>query len=205
MRALYLVDHDLYVFDLDGTLLDTLPDITRALNTALAAAALGTRTHDEVRSFLGEGARELVGKAAGWPHTHEGLDALVEAYRHCYRQALVVDTRPYPGVVETLARITAPVAVLTNKRGHEARLVLEGSGLRGFVAVLGDGDGHPRKPDPTALLHLVKDARRPVYVGDSHVDAETARRAGVDFVFCDWGYGESGFGRRISRFSDIIA
>ena len=198
------MEPDLYVFDLDGTLLHTLPDITRALNAALAEAGRPTRTHDEVRSFLGEGARELVGQAASYPRTHDGLDTLVERYRHHYRQALVVDTRPYPDVIETLARITVPIAVLTNKRGHEARLILEGAGLRGFVTVVGDGDGHPRKPDPAALLHLVKEARRPVYVGDSHVDAETARRARVDFVFCDWGYGTTTSGRRISRFADLL-
>ena len=195
---------DLYVFDLDGTLLHTLPDITRALNAALAEAGRPVRTHDEVRSFLGEGARELVSKAAALPQSHEVLDTLVERYRHHYRQGLVVDTRPYPGVVETLARIAMPIAVLTNKRGHDARLILEGAGLRGFVAIVGDGDGHPRKPDPAALLHLVKDAQHPIYVGDSHVDAETARRANVEFVFCDWGYGTTEHGRRISRFEDVI-
>ncbi|MEO6954090.1 MAG: HAD-IA family hydrolase [Polyangia bacterium] len=198
------MDHDLYVFDLDGTLLHTLPDITRALNAALVEVGRPVRTGAEVRSFLGEGARELVGKAASWPRTHEGLDALVERYRHHYRQALVIDTRPYPGVVETLARITAPIAVLTNKRGHEARVILEGAGLRGFAMVIGDGDGYPRKPDPTSLLHLCKDAKRPLYIGDSQVDAETARRAQVEFVFCDWGYGTSDHGRRVSRFEDVI-
>ena len=98
---------DLYVFDLDGTLCDTLPDITRAVNAALAEVGIPRRKSGEVRGFLGEGARELVARSAGWHHEDVRLPVLIERYRAHYRTALVAETRPYDGVEATLPRLGA--------------------------------------------------------------------------------------------------
>ena len=110
-------------------------------------------------------------------------------------------------MVDTLAARATPAAVLTNKPGTVARRILDALGIRErFTAVVGDGDGFPRKPDPTSLRSLITTAgaKRPLYVGDSHVDAETASRAGIEFVFVEYGYGAAlGDFRRIARFADL--
>jgi len=198
---------DLFVFDLDGTLCDTLPDITRAVNGALLAVGRPPRAASEVRVFLGGGARELVGRAAGWDELDPRLDSLVERYRACYREALVQETRLYDGVEATLSRLGAPAAVLTNKPGPEARAILEALGMSArFVEIIGDGDGLPRKPDPTGLRAIIEraGARRTLYVGDSQVDADTAQRAEVDFAFVAWGYGTASGAIPVTRFEDLL-
>jgi phosphoglycolate phosphatase len=200
--------HDLFVFDLDGTLVDSLPDIAAALNEALSAADLPMHHLDAVRGFLGDGARELVRRAAGPQPSEAAIDELVVDYRARYATQLVARTRPYDGVVELLARLPR-AAVLTNKPGREARRIVDELGLgSAFVAVVGEGDGHPRKPDPTALRALVAThgARRAVYIGDSHVDAITAERAGIDFVFVTWGYGRvEGPHRRVAAPMQLLS
>jgi phosphoglycolate phosphatase len=199
--------HDLYVFDLDGTLVDSLPDITAALNAALAKAGLPTRALSEVRGFLGDGARELTRRAAGDGPSETELDVLVASYREHYRRDLVRETRLYAGLDLLLPQLPA-CAVLTNKPGTEARAIVEALGLSArFVEVVGEGDGYPRKPDPASLHAIIARAgsRRPLYIGDSHVDAETATRAQVDFVFVEWGYGSAPSGlRRVAKASDLL-
>ncbi len=197
--------YDFYIFDLDGTLCDTLPDIAAALNAALKEAGHAERSPEQVRSYLGEGARDLVHKASGAPDAQ--LDDLVERYRANYRKSLVAGTRLYDGVREKLAALGAPAAVLTNKPGTEARAILEALGIAShFVAIIGDGDGHPRKPDPASLQELIANAgaKRALYVGDSDIDEATAERANVDFVYADYGYGTIiNEARTISRFADL--
>ncbi len=182
--------YDLYVFDLDGTLVDSLPDIAAALNEALGHAQLPTRSLAEVRGYLGDGARELVRRAAGPASSEVAIDQLVRGYLDAYATQLIARTRPYPGIEALLARLPR-VAVLTNKPGPEARAIMDGLGLSGrCLEVVGEGDGLPRKPDPSGLRALVaRHGGRALYVGDSHVDALTAERAGVDFAFVTWGYG----------------
>jgi phosphoglycolate phosphatase len=200
--------HDLYIFDLDGTLVDSLPDITAALNAALVESGHRARTVSEVRGFLGDGARELARRAAGEGPSEAELDALVADYRARYGQALVRETRLYAGFDVVLPQLPA-CAILTNKPGSEARAIILTLGLdRRFVEIVGEGDGHPRKPDPEALLAIVAraNAQYPLYVGDSHVDAETARRAGVDFTFVEWGYGSAPAGvRRVRSADELVA
>ena len=199
--------YDLYVFDLDGTLVDSLPDIAAALNAALSDAGHAPRALADIRGFLGDGARELVRRAAGDAPSGEAIDLLVAAYRARYRRALVKETRLYPGLEALVPRLPA-CAVLTNKPGVEARGIVEGVGLGGrFVAVVGEGDGFPRKPNPAALAAIIArvSARRALYVGDSQVDAETAQRAAVDFAFVEWGYGRAPDGVRRVRAPEELA
>lgn len=208
VEAASVTTPDLYVFDLDGTLVDSLPDIADALNHAMTEAHFAARTLLEIRAFLGDGARELVRRAVGPAPSEDALTELVAAYRARYRTALVNKTRPYPGVLATLPQLRAPAAVLTNKPGPEAREIVLGTGMSAWLPkVVGEGDGLPRKPDPESLRTLVRNAGsvRPLYVGDSAVDEETAARAGVDFVFVSFGYGEaSAAARRVARFEELL-
>ena len=185
----------LVVFDLDGTLVDSSRDLATATNAALATVAPGVAplSLDVVRSFVGEGAGVLIARSlveAGVPkRAEEVLPTFLDFYRRC----LLETTRLYPGVVETLARLgDRTLAVLTNKPGDMSRAILAGLGVADrFARIYGGGDFPGRKPDPAGLLLLLKDlGARPeeaVLVGDSAVDVQTGRAAGVATVGVTYG------------------
>ncbi len=179
----------LAVFDLDGTLIDSREDLWRAVNHALAAVGLPPRTMEEVVSYVGEGARRLVGRAVA--PRDELVEPALAAWRDHYGAHLLDHTRLYPGVAAALASARCALAVHTNKPGAMARRILEGLGVGSrFAAVVG-GDEAPRKPDPAGTLEIMaRLGARPqetVFVGDSPVDGATAAAAAVRFVAVTWG------------------
>lgn len=179
----------LAVLDLDGTLVDSLEDLHASVNHALAAVGLPLRRLDEVRGFVGEGARVLLTKAVG--DRTDLLDPALAAWRAHYEVHCLDRTRPYPGIEPLLAGAGRTLAVHTNKPGAMARKILAGLGLLPcFLAVVG-GDEAPRKPDPAGLLGLMQRAgagsAETVFVGDSRHDLATARAAGVACVAVTWG------------------
>jgi len=179
----------LAIFDLDGTLVDSVDDLAASVNHALARVGLPPRRRDEVRGMIGNGARVLIERAVG-PH-QELLDPALSAWREHYQAHLLDATRPYPGVAEALAGAGRTLAVISNKPGPMVRRILEGLGLLArFAGVLGGGDAPP-KPDPAGvrtILHRLGVAEADaILVGDSAVDAATARNAGIAFVAVTWG------------------
>jgi phosphoglycolate phosphatase len=181
----------LAVFDLDGTLVDSVDDLAVSVNHALAAVGLPPRTRAEIQGFVGEGARVLLERAVA-PRL-ELLEPALAAWRVHYEAHCLDRTVAYPGVPELLARAARPLAVLTNKPGPLARKILDGLGLgRRFTEVVGGGEA-PRKPDPAGLLGLLARAgaapRDAVLIGDSHVDVATGLAAGVPVVAVTWGFG----------------
>jgi phosphoglycolate phosphatase len=179
----------LAVFDLDGTLVDSLDDLHASVCHALRAVGLPPRPREEVRGFVGEGARVLVARAVA-PHA-ELVEPALAAWRAHYGEHCLDRTRLYPGIEALLAGAGRPLAVLTNKPGELSRKILAGLGLLPrFAAVVG-GDEAPRKPDPAGLLGIVaKVGAAPaetVLVGDSRHDVATAVAAGVPVVAVTWG------------------
>jgi phosphoglycolate phosphatase len=179
----------LAIFDLDGTLADSLEDLYLAVAQALSALQLPMRSREEVRGFVGEGAARLLARAIA-PQEHL-LEPALAAWRAHYAEHLLDHTRLYPGVAAALASARCTLAVLTNKPGPMARRILEGLGVRSrFAAVVG-GDEAPRKPDPTGTLEIMSRLgaarEETVLIGDSRVDCETAAAAGVQFVAVTWG------------------
>lgn len=182
------------IFDLDGTLIDSAPDIHAAVNTVLARENRAALSLAQVISFIGNGLPHLVrlvmAETALPEARHAELSQAVLAAYEAQGHAL---STLYPGVTEALHRLTERghwLAICTNKPEAPARVVLQHFGLtRLFQAVIG-GDSLPqRKPDPAPLQHLIAQAGRPAfYVGDSEVDAETALRADVPFLLYPHGY-----------------
>ena len=181
------------IFDLDGTLLDSLPDIHKTANTVLSQIAEPPLTRDQARSFIGNGVAVFVQKmraSRGISDTHQ--EHLVAAFMALYQDAHDL-TQPYPNVRDTLDRLRAAghtLAICTNKPMAPTRTVLAHLGLTGFTPVMA-GDSLPqRKPDPAPLLATIAamPASPSVFVGDSEVDAETAKRAGVPFFLFTEGY-----------------
>ncbi|MGC3997393.1 MAG: HAD-IA family hydrolase [Anaeromyxobacter sp.] len=179
----------LALLDLDGTLVDSVDDLAASVNHALATLGLPARSTAEVRGFIGDGARVLLERAVA--PRGELVEPALAAWRAHYQGHLLDRTRAYAGIPEVLAGAGRPLAVLTNKPGDMARRILEGLGLLPrFAAVVG-GDEGPRKPDPAGALGLIaRLGGRPedaVLIGDSAVDAATARAAGLRFVAVTWG------------------
>ncbi|HZZ86607.1 MAG TPA: HAD-IA family hydrolase [Anaeromyxobacteraceae bacterium] len=201
------------LLDLDGTLIDSREDLCRAVNHALAEVGLPRRSLEEVTTFVGEGAAKLVARAVA-PRQDLLEPALVAWWEH-YRAHLLDTTQLYPGMAEALAGAGRSLAVLTNKPGPLARRILEGLGvLDRFVEVVG-GDEAPRKPDPTGaralLARLGGLAEDALFVGDSRIDAATARAAGIPLVGVTWGFGgeaelrEAGAERLVSTAAELAA
>lgn len=187
----------LVVFDLDGTLVDSSRDIGAALNTTLGRLHPGARAlpDDEVRAYIGDGARTLVSRALRAVGASLDVEAVFAPFLEEYERRLLDTTGPYPHVAETLdaLRPRHALAVLTNKPGRFSRRILEGLGLLDrFLRVWGPDDAGARKPDPAGLLRLVSEAgadRGSTWmVGDSAIDVRTARAAGVSALAVTYGY-----------------
>ena len=188
------------IFDLDGTLLDTLQDLADSTNYALALHHLPARTVEEVRRFVGNGVGLLIHRAVP-EGTDEALEHQVLAdFRAHYLVNMEHKTAPYPGVLELLDRLRAAgirTAVVSNKfDGAVKGLCQAYFGDRVEVAI-GESQGVARKPAPdtvfAALADLEASAARAVYVGDSDVDIDTARNAGMDCLSVSWGFRDREF------------
>jgi len=184
------------VFDLDGTLIDSAPDIHRVANAVLALEGLAPISFAEARSFIGSGVPAFVARALAARGLEGDADRharMVAAFTERYEDAHDLTT-PYPGAAEALARLADaghPLGLCTNKPHGPALAALRHFGLDGLFAAVVGGDSLPeRKPDPAPLLETVArlGCGAAVFVGDSEVDAETARRAGVPFLLFTEGY-----------------
>ena len=180
------------VFDLDGTLVDSLDDIAFHLNAALVDHALPARTRAEISEWVGYGSARLVERAVPDPALAAGVLA---AYRAHYHARPVIHTRPYAGIPEALDAL-APgrtLAVLSNKPHAEVVAIVHSLLPRWpFAAIAGERPDIPRKPDPASVLSILQplgiapgDA---TLVGDSEVDIATARAAGLYSIAVSWGF-----------------
>lgn len=179
----------LAIFDLDGTLIDSVDDLAASVNHGLLAVGLPPRSRDEVRSYVGNGARSLIERSVG--ERKDLVDAALKAWSEHYAAHLLDQTRPYKGIPEVLLGARRTLAVQTNKPGPMAREILRGLGLLDrFALVVGGGEA-ARKPDPAGVA-LILDrigarAEDTVFLGDSPVDVLTAKNAGLSLVAVTWG------------------
>ena len=185
--------YNTYLFDMDGTLLDTLADLTAAVNHTLERYGYPRRTIEQVRKGLGNGAVKLM--AAMLPQGEEtpGFADIMRDYRAWYQAHACVETCPYPGVPEMLKRLRqrgCKVAIVSNKP-HGAACELAERFFPG-VPTFGERPETPRKPAPDMVFHalaaLGAEKENAVYVGDSEVDVQTARNAGLPVIGVAWGF-----------------
>jgi len=207
------------VFDLDGTLVDTAPDLVDTLNVVLAREELPTIAYAEARTMIGGGARRMIERALaaeGRSFVQADIDRLFTAFIDHYAAHIADRSRPFPGLEGALDRLGgARFAVCTNKLEWLSRKLLEALGLAPrFAAICGQDTFRVQKPDPEILRRTILQAGgtldRAVMVGDSANDIDTARAAGVPVVAVDFGYSEIavaklGPDRVISHFDELPA
>lgn len=183
------------VFDLDGTLLDTLPDLHSAVNHALRETGFPERTYDEVRMFIGNGILKLIERSVPEGTKSEDISETLRLFKEYYGAHIDSKTAAYDGVAEMLAELKAAgvkTAVVSNKHNEAVKKLIDSffGGLIDFTQ--GKTDGVPAKPDPTplntALNKLNVRKEDALYVGDSDVDVHTAHNAGVLCAAASWGY-----------------
>ena len=183
------------IFDMDGTLTDTLADLHDSVNEMLDHYNFPRRTLDEVRQFVGNGARKLMIRSL--PADKENfVDAALEFYNGCYARNCLKKVKPYAGIMELLTALEAkkiPLGICTNKQ-HFAAIAIAEKILAPikFSYVSGDEPNQPRKPDPTRALAGAKkfdvEPAQVAYFGDTAVDIQTALNAGFLAVGVTWGF-----------------
>ncbi len=185
--------YDGVIFDLDGTLLDTLCDLCDSTNFALSSFGFPMRSLEEIRSFVGNGIGNLILRALPENTDRETGEKVLSVFKEHYRENSRNKTAPYPGIVELLESLKVEgvkVAVVSNKADFAVQTLMADF-FPGLVTVaIGELLGVPRKPDPaTTLLAMEKmGICNAVYVGDSEVDVETAKNANISGIFVDWGF-----------------
>ena len=178
------------LFDLDGTLLNTLEDLRDATNAALRHFGCPERTLEEIRTFVGNGARNQIRMSLPGREDDPDLEEVLAYYKEYYSGHCENKTAPYEGVVEVLAKLseTYPVAIVSNKPDAAVKTLC----ARYFPGVhaLGEAPGCPRKPAPDMVFKAMAaiGVERCIYVGDSEVDIYTANNAGVPCISVLWGF-----------------
>jgi phosphoglycolate phosphatase len=209
----------LLVFDLDGTLVDTAPDLVDTLNVVFEREGMPPVPYDEARMMIGGGAKAMLVRgleAEGRAVTSELLDRLFSDFLAYYADHIAVRSRPFPGLIDaldTLATRGHTFAVCTNKLEALSVLLLKELGLAGrFAAICGQDTFGIQKPDPEVLRRTIASAGgtpdNAVMIGDSATDIRTAQAAGIPVIAVDFGYSErpvAEFGpdRVISHFSQL--
>lgn len=188
------------IFDLDGTLIDSAPDLAGSLNTVLEAAhGLPALPVDDVRLMIGAGVPKLIERglrAHGRPHGAEDVDALLPVFMKTYLARATQETKLYPGgeeILKAYAKAGVKIGLCTNKPTDVSEQILTDLGVRElFGCVVGGTSGFAKKPDPEPMRACMEGlgvtAARTLFVGDSIADVKTARNANIPVVVMSYGY-----------------
>lgn len=189
------MSYKLAIFDLDGTILDTLEDLKESTNAALAASGYPARTLDEVRCFVGNGIGKLIERAVPQGTSKEAIEKTLESFKEHYGIHCADHTKPYDGILELLEDLRKngiQTAVVSNKADFAVQELCSRYFPGAFDFVVGERKGIRRKPCPDSVFEVLKTLKKTadeaVYIGDSDVDVETARQAGMDGIFVSWGF-----------------
>lgn len=186
----------LVIFDLDGTLVNSIDDLADAANAALLENGFHARSTDEIRQFVGNGAAELLRRALPeGEYNAENAAKMRACFDLAYRKGFAVKTKPYKGIPELLYELKRRgvlLAVASNKPDEFTKAIVSHFFGDTFDTVQGQTDSIPKKPDPTVALEIMRKLNVPkeftVFAGDSDVDIHTASNSGVTSIGCSWGF-----------------
>ena len=186
------------VFDLDGTLVNSLDDLADSANATLRAHSFPMHEVEAYRYFVGDGTRKLMERILPQEYAADTtfVEQFMSKYKDRYARNLLQKTKPYDGIMKMLAelqRCRVPMAVCTNKHQSAAEMIVKTLFPHGiFQEIIGDQEGLPRKPDPSKVLHIMNNmgvtGDKTLYFGDTDVDMDTARNAGTFAVGVLWGF-----------------
>ena len=183
-----------YIFDLDGTLLDTLQDLANAVNYSMRTMKYPERTLDEVRRFIGDGMKMLIRRAVPAETGEEDCEKALALFREYYNAHLCDCTTVYGGMGELISTLKADgkkLAVVSNKADDASNAVVHHFFGDSFDIVLGRREDFPPKPEPDSVLYVMKqlgsDTAECIYIGDSDTDVDTAHNAGLPCIGVTWG------------------
>ena len=183
------------IFDLDGTILNTLEDLADSTNYALKTCGYPERTMDEVRQFVGNGIRKLMERAVPEGTPVEEIDRVHETFTAHYKVHCSDKTRPYDGIMELLQNLKkdgCKLAVVSNKADYGVQELCKQYFDGVFDFAVGEREGIRKKPAPDSVNEVLKtlgcSRDRAVYIGDSDVDIQTAANAQMDHIIVEWGF-----------------
>lgn len=183
------------LFDLDGTLLDTLVDLHNAVNYTLAAFSLPLRTLDETRRAVGDGVGMLIARSIPEGMEHPKFEEILSSFRAYYKDHSTVLTKPYDGITEALAELSKkgyPIGVVSNKFDSAVKELCHRYFPDTVTVAIGESEGVRRKPAPDSLYAAAKalgvSLADCLYIGDSETDILTAKNAGIDCLSVLWGF-----------------
>lgn len=187
--------YDAVIFDLDGTLLDTLADLTNSANAVLRQYGMAQRSREEIRSFVGNGIRRLICRMVPGGEDCPELEQVYDGFCEYYKEHCMEETEPYPGVpalLDWLQKQGYRTAIVSNKADFAVKKLRDVYFGDLIDTAIGEKPGCRRKPAPDsveqALAYLGVARERAVYIGDSDVDIETAANAGTDCIAVSWGF-----------------
>ncbi|MBP3505256.1 MAG: HAD family hydrolase [Lachnospiraceae bacterium] len=192
--------YELVIFDMDGTILDTLDDLADSLNYALTQSGMPTRTRTEVCSFVGNGIRKLIERGVPSGSTEEQIRGVHAVFTEYYKVHCVDKTQPYSGILELIQTLRAAgvkTAVVSNKADYGVQELCKQYFDGMFDAAVGERPTVRKKPAPDSVNEVLRqlgvDRTHALYVGDSDVDIETAKQADMDCVSVLWGFRDREF------------
>ncbi len=183
------------VFDLDGTLLDTLGDLRDSVNFALEKNGLPKRTTEEIRSFVGNGIRLLIERSVPENTPSEITDQCFSDFKEYYKDHSAILTKAYDGIIDLMNELKSKgvkIAVVSNKADFAVKTLMEDYFSGRYDCAYGERSGVPRKPEPDSVFGAISemgaDAENTVYIGDSEVDVETSKNAKLPCIAVTWGF-----------------
>lgn len=200
------MSYKLAIFDLDGTLLNTLEDLTDATNYALKTYNFPIRTIDEVRRFVGNGIMKLIERAVPTETDSITINSVFNCFCEFYKDHSAVKTAPYQGIIEILDELKSKgckLAVLSNKADFAVQTLISNYFPGRFDFIAGEREGIRKKPAPDAVYEALKslgiEKDDSVYIGDSEVDIATADNAAIDCISVTWGFREKSLLQSLSH------
>ena len=183
------------IFDLDGTLLDTIEDLADSVNAALEMYQYPTKSLHQIRTYVGNGIRKLIERSLGAGTENPDFDNIFQAFREHYKDNCQNKTKPYAGVTEMLRSLKAEgrkLAIVSNKADFAVKKLNETYFKEFAMTAIGEQAEMKRKPAPDMVLQALKELgiskEKAVYIGDSEVDIQTAANAGIPCISVLWGF-----------------
>ena len=191
---------DTIIFDLDGTLLNSLGDLHACFNHAIKSFGYPERSLNEIKSFVGNGIKKAIERALPKPVEDRDLNKIVDYFRIYYRDHMLEFTKPYDGIIEMLKEARKKgfkLAVVSNKYDDEVKMLVKNYFGKYIDIAIGEGHGIRKKPEVDGVIEAINELdsnlKRAIFVGDSDVDIKTAKNAGIHCISVTWGFRDRNF------------